>query len=661
MNDKIDDNTDLNRRKFISSSTMGVAATAATISAAPLSVAANTLNLGGGTGTEFNIASITIPADLEASKNAEPTPGSFESGGMIGAQVFAKLCKKEKLAALFCCAGNYTIINTLAAEGVPSYGGRTEGAMCCAADGFSRATGEVVAASGTEGPGFTNMIVGIASANAARTPLMVLASNMQVDGEDREAMIQTVYQQPTTEGMKKYGKRMITPNRIHEYGAHAFRHLKSGVPGPVHLDFPAEVSREFYKDASSLVDFHDSDKYRTESRAHPNPADVRRAVDMIKKAERPLLVAGQGVFQRKGWEALASLMDRHEMGYVASGPSQGHVPDDHRLSMGTANAALASVDLVVFVGQYCMPSQTDWALPPGVKTIRVHPEQDDIGRNWAVDLGVVSDEKYFLEALAEKLPRKKRASWVDEIAAAKKAFQELSDTHVKLGLEHSAKTGTLHPAVLCSEFEKFFYKSDIDPKQTVVSAGGFTIGRYASRWIGGNRPGQLIAPLYQYGAIGTEIAMALGAGMAVQRGVGPQAAYKGAPVVCITGDGGVPYSFFELDTANKYGVPMIVIIYNNDCWGTYGATARTPQATHMYLFQKGLRYDRMAEGLGVRGDYITTPDEFTAALPRAYNLAVKEGQSTVLNCQGIKEFGNGRAYPPGPAWPIEPGRGAVTH
>ena len=168
-------------------------------------------------------------------------------------------------------------------------------------------------------------------------------------------------------------------------------------------------------------------------------------------------------------------------------------------------------------------------------------------------------------------------------------------------------------------------------------------------------------PLYQYGAIGTEIAMALGAGVAVQRGVGPQAEYQGAPVVCVTGDGGVPYSFFELDTANKYGVPMIVVIYNNDCWGTYGSTERTPQATHMYLFQKGLRYDRMAEGLGVRGEYITAPSEFKAALARAYDHAARQGMSTVLNCQGIKEFGNGRAYPPGPAWPVEPGRGAVTH
>src|SRR6516165_11907698 len=176
------------------------------------------------------IPSITIPKEIPANLSEEAKPGSFQGRGMTGAEVFAKLCVEEDLAALFCCPGNYTVINALAAAGVPAYGGRCEGSMCAAADGFSRATGEVTACSGTEGPGLTNMIMNIASAAAARTPLLVLASNMQLAGDDREAFIQTGYQQPITTGMKKYGKRLIAPDRVWEYGAYAFRNLKSGVP-----------------------------------------------------------------------------------------------------------------------------------------------------------------------------------------------------------------------------------------------------------------------------------------------------------------------------------------------------------------------------------------------------------------------------------------------
>src|SRR5688500_13646844 len=190
-----------------------------------------------------SMPSLRIPKEIPAALSEAPFVGTFEGKGMTGAEVFAQLCKKAGLAAMFCCPGNYTVTHAIAAAGVPSYGGRTEGTMAAAADGYARATGEVVACSGTEGPGFTNMITSIAAAYFARIPLLVLASNVQLAGEDREAGIQAMYQQPITEGIKKYGKRMILPNRVHEYGAYAFRELKTGVPGPVHLDFPGEVAR----------------------------------------------------------------------------------------------------------------------------------------------------------------------------------------------------------------------------------------------------------------------------------------------------------------------------------------------------------------------------------------------------------------------------------
>src|SRR6202790_3941589 len=436
------------------------------------------------------IPTIRIPKEIPVTVSEPAKPGSFEGRGMTGAEVFAKLCKDEELAALFCCPGNYTVINAIAAAGVPSYGGRTEGPMCAAADGFSRVTGEVTACSGTEGPGLTNMIMNIASASAARTPLLVLASNMQIAGDDREAFIQTGYQQPITTGMKKYGKRLTAPDRVWEYGAYAFRNMKSGVPGPVHLDFPGEVARARFTDPANLKDFYTKDKYRTESRPQPSTKEVARAVDMISKAQRPILVAGQGVFQRKACEALLQAAEKHEFAVVTSGPMRGHFPDDHRLSASLAPDALMSADLVVFVGQYCMPSPGEYRFNPDVKTIRVHPTQEDLGRNWPLDLGIVSDEKVFLESLANELPGKKRDAWVNELAAARKKFEDTNLAHYELGLKHSAATDHLHPAVMAKEVHDFLYKGDIDPKQTVTGSGGWTTGIFAGRWLRANRPGQ---------------------------------------------------------------------------------------------------------------------------------------------------------------------------
>jgi thiamine pyrophosphate-dependent acetolactate synthase large subunit-like protein len=554
------------------------------------------------------------------------------------------------------------VINAIAAAGVPTYGGRTEGAMCAAADGFSRVTGEVTACSGTEGPGFTHMIMNIASANSARTPLLVLASNMQIAGDDREAFIQTGYQQPITTGMKKYGKRLIAPNRVYEYGTYAFRNLKSGVPGPVHLDFPGEVARARFTDASGLTDYYAQAKYRTESRPHPSTKDVEKAADLIAKAERPIIVAGQGVFQRKAWEALQQTAEKNDIAVVTSGPMRGHFPDDHRLSASLSPDALMSADLVIFIGQYCMPSPGEYRFSPDVKTIRVHPVQEDLGRNWPLDLGVVSDEQFFVEALANTLPGKKREKWVNELAAARQKFEKTNLDHYELGLKHSQATDHIHPAVMAKEVHDLLYKSsDIDPKQTVTGSGGWTSGIFAGRWLRAFRAGQGVACGYQYGAIGPDLAMMIGAGAAVQRGVGPQAPYKGAPVLVITSDAGIAYSMFELDTAAKYKIPVIAVVYNNNSWGMWPSAVGSARSMHMYLFQENLRYDKMAEGLGARGEYVRTPADLRLALKRSYQAAAKETVSTLINVQALKEFTSGKDYAPGIALPPEPGVGAFSH
>lgn len=643
------------RRDFLRQSAMGVGAAVAAGGSAG-AFTADQVNI-----ADVTIPSIKIPADFTASLDEAPKPGKFEGRGMSGAEVFAQVCVKEELAALFCCPGNYTVINALAAAGIPSYGGRMEGSMCAMADGFSRATGEVTATSGTEGPGFTNMIMNIAAASSARTPLLVLASNMMIAGDDREAFIQTGYQQPTTTGIKKYGKRLIEPDRVHEYGGYAFRELKSGIPGPVHLDFPAEVARARFKSPDELKDYYDKSQYRSTSRPHPGSAEMGQVVKMIDKAERPLIVAGQGVFQRKGWDALRKVAEKGDIAVATSGPTRGAFPDDHRLCVMAAPDALLSADLVIFIGQYCMPSPGEYRFNPEIKAIRVHPEQDDLGRNWPLDLGVVSDEALFLEALQDAVRKKKRAAWVDEIAKAKKAYQQHLDDTYQLGLGYSEKTNNLHPAVIGRETQHFIDSGTDDPAAIVSGGGGWTIGLFAFRYMRAQRPGQMIVPPYQYGAIGPDMSMMMGACSAVQRGVGPQKGYEGAPTICVTSDAGVAYSMFELDTANKYKFPTITIIYNNNAWGVWTNAARSARSLQMYLFQENLRYDQMAQGLGANGEYVRTVEEFRAALARAYKLARDEKVSSLINCQAIKEFTSPRDYPPGVSLNAEPGVGAVAH
>lgn len=649
MPDRIESNDSVSRRRFVTGGAVAAAA------AAGANVAAST--------TERRDTGILVPSEVPSSLAESPNPAEFP---MTGAQVFAKACKEEGLAALFCAPGNYTVINAIASEGIPCYGGRTEGMMCAAADGFARVTGEVAAASGTEGPGFTNMIMNIAAANAARSPLLVLASNMTLALEDTEQGIQRVYQQPTTEGMRKYGKRLINPERVHEYAGYAFRQLKSGVPRPVHLDFPGEVARRTFESPEDLRYFHGKSKYRTDSRPHPAPKDIAKAVAMLDKAERPIIVASAGVFYSKAWDALKAVAEKADIAVVESGPSRGHFADDHPLSASTAPDALLSADLVVLVGQYCMPNVGEYSFDPDVPYIRIDPDAADIGRNLPITLGIVSCEKAALEALADALPAKKRPAWREELAAARVAFEAENDEHYRLGLKYSEQASAVHPAVIAKEIEDLLYNGKLPKDQTTVISGGYGIGRYTRRRIRAFRPGQVCNGAYQYGAIGPDIGYTVGVGAAVQQGVGPQAPYKGAPVLAVTGDAGFAYSGMEVETLAKYRVPAVVVIYNNNAWGVWrsgssGGRSDTARAQHMYLFQENLRYEKIGEALGARGEYVTAAADFGPALRRSYEIAAAEGVSTVINCQAIKEFWSARDYPPGLLQKAEPGCMAYYH
>ena len=493
---------------------------------------------------------------------------------MMGADVFAKLCKDEGLAAMFCCPGNYTVTHAIAAAGIPSYGGRTEGTMAAAADGYARATGEVVACSGTEGPGFTNMITSIASAYYARIPLLVLASNVQltergprdrhpgdVPAADHRGHQEVRQADDSAEPRARVRGVRVPPAQDRRAGSRCIS------------TFPARWRAQRFKDPGQLTDYYDRSKYRSESRAVPSAADVAKVVDLIAKAERPLLIAGHGVFHRKAWAPLLTAVEKNDIAVVTSGPMRGHFPDDHRLSASLSPRAFMSADLIVFVGQYSMPSPNEYRVNPDVKAIRVHPEGGDLGRNWPLELGVVGDELAFLEALANALPRRSRATWVAEVAAARKTYEDELARNYQNGVKWSADTGALHPSVIGKELHDFLYKGKIDPKQTLSGWGGFSWQRTTVPFLRANRPGQEIVCPYQFGAIGPDLAMMIGAATAAKDGTGPQQPYKGAPSVCLTTDAGMGFTLMELDTAVKYKVPLITLVYNNNCWGTWTSTA----------------------------------------------------------------------------------------
>jgi hypothetical protein len=249
----------------------------------------------------------------EAFGVAAQTPAESYALPMTGAALFAKACKDEGLAAMFCCPGNYTVTHAMAKIGIPVYTGRDERSMVHAADAFTRVTGEVSATSGTEGPGFTNLVSGLANARAARTPILSLASNKSVKEEDTEAAIQVMEQESVTQHMVKWQKRLTNAHRNHEYAGYAFRQLKTGVPGPVHLNFTAEAADTKLSKPSDITFNFDKNHYRTDAKANPSPAHVAKAIALLGQAKRPIIVSSTGVFYSKAWDALRQFAEKTQI------------------------------------------------------------------------------------------------------------------------------------------------------------------------------------------------------------------------------------------------------------------------------------------------------------------------------------------------------------
>jgi thiamine pyrophosphate-dependent acetolactate synthase large subunit-like protein len=147
---------------------------------------------------------------------------------------------------------------------------------------------------------------------------------------------------------------------------------------------------------------------------------------------------------------------------------------------------------------------------------------------------------------------------------------------------------------------------------------------------------------------------------AVRDGVGPQAGYQGHPVIAITGDAGFGFTGMEVETLSKYRMPVVIIVYNNNAWGTWNGQVNNQIGLPVHLFQENVRYDKMGEALGGHGEYVTTPDEFTPALERAYAVARDESRPAVINVQARKEFWL-REQPPGFLGKLEPGVMSYYH
>jgi acetolactate synthase-1/2/3 large subunit len=466
------------------------------------------------------------------------------------------------------------------------------------AEGYAQATGKVGVAFATSGPGATNLVTPLQDALMDSIPVVAITAQVSsaVIGNDafQEADIGGLAMHCT-----KHSYLVIDPDAIVDTIAEAFHIASSGRPGPVLVDIPTDVLK-------ASTHFHEPGPvslpgYRPTRRGHP--LQVRRAVEMIREAQRPVLYAGGGVIKAGASAELLRLAEATSMPVVTTLNARGAFPDGHPLALGmpgmhgtyTAITAMQKADLLVTIGARFDDRVTGDpnTFAVGAKVIHADVDPAEIGKVRRADVPIVGDAREVIlqmlaeidkEGGAETMPA--RGEWLETLRSWQRDFP--------LNYQQSPD-GPLKAQFV---IEKFYEATGGD---AVVVTGVGLHQMWSSQFWKFSRPRTFITS----GGLGTM-------GFAVPAAIGAKAGRPEATVIAFDGDGGFQMTFRELITASIEEIPVKIVVLNN---GTYGMVRQWQTLFYggrysgIDLTDHTPDYVKLAEAMGCVGLRAQSPDE----------------------------------------------------
>ncbi|NYV77928.1 oxalyl-CoA decarboxylase [Streptomyces sp. UH6] len=472
-------------------------------------------------------------------------------------------------------------------------------------------------------PGFLNGLVALANATTNCFPMVQISGSSErhlVDLQrgDYEEMDQLA-------AAKQFAKAAFRVSRAEDIGrgvARAIRTAVSGRPGGVYLDIPAAVLGEIVdagKGAASLWRLVDP-----APRQLPQPAAVDRAVDLLARAERPLIVLGKGAAYARADESVRAFVESTGIPYVPMSMAKGLLPDDHPQSAATARSlALKRADVVMLVG-----ARLNWLLGhgdapqwnPDATFVQVDIAADEMDSNQPIAAPLVGDIGSVMEALAERAKPGRitaPAAWREELAT--RSAQNVAKMSRRLEAARAA-----HPMKFLGALQAVRDVLAENPRVYVVNEGANALD-LARNTIG------MRVPRHRLDS-GTWGVMGIGMGYAIAAAV-----ETGEPVVAIEGDSAFGFSGMEIEAVCRYNLPVVTLVLNNS--GVYrgdeASTTADPAPTSLKA-----RHDLMIEAFGGKGYQATTPDEVAAALREALAAGVPALIDCVIDPSDGTESGN---------------------
>jgi acetolactate synthase-1/2/3 large subunit len=544
-----------------------------------------------------------------------------------GGTLVGRVLQEQKVQYLFAINGGHTfpILANLTNHGIKLIHMRHEQATAYAADAWARTTGRPGVCCVTAGCGLTNAITGLCMAGLTNSAVVCL-SGQHPTLEDGIGSFQEAYGSDICRTFAKYTKRVLDWPRIMVDLRQAFREAMSPPQGVALVEFPANI---LYQQAEEKTQFPGAKVYEPdELRSQGDPRAVERAIELLARAEKPLLVGGDGIFWSWAPEELTELAKLTHTPVYTRRAGQGALAEDHPLAVRGAwkKPFTGGADVVIAVG-FRYWSGEKFGQPPTwsakAKYVQIDSTAIRIGSHVPADVPIVGDPKLVLRQLIEKarerkadFDRKANSAWLQEVAKARTEF----DRSIREREEKVHGSVPIHPDRLARDLV-----SVLDPSTTVV-IDSFTLSGYMSHWFPARFPGQVVdaGPL---APVGHSIGMAIGV----------QLARPSRPVVTVIGDGGMGIGGWDMETAAKYKLPVVAVLWNNSSWGpSFDQMPLLKGRTEPFDMLPNIRYDRIFAELGCHGEHVEKPDDLRPALERA----LKAGKPAVVNVIGDKRIGH---------------------
>ena len=466
-----------------------------------------------------------------------------------------------------------------------------------AADGYARATGQVGVCVATSGPGATNLVTGIATAQMDSIPMVIITGQVPSYAIGTDAFQETDIWGITLP-IVKHSYVIRKPEDIARIIAEAFHIAGTGRPGPVLVDIPKDIGQQEFDYSPDDVEI-DLPGYQAKVKGHLH--QIAAAIALIRESKRPLLYAGGGAVLADAHREIAELAKRFHLPVTTTLMGKGAYDENNYLSVGMlgmhgtayANFAVQGCDLLIAVGARFDDRVTGRLdkFAPEAKVIHIDIDPAEVGKNRTPEVPIVGDVKEVLQSILE-------ATSYEETIHTKDWLSQIDEWREDYPLEVPAYEGVLSPQQVIYEFGKqapdAYFTTDVGQHQ-MWSAQLIKTG--PRKWISS-------------AGLGT-----MGYGMPAA--MGAKVARPDDQVICISGDASIQMNIQELGTLAQYGINIKVIVVNNGWQGMVRQWQESFYDQHYASsnMEVGMPdFVKLAEAYGIKGVKVIEPSDLSSAV-----------------------------------------------